>query len=141
MVLGSPPHVRGKPPLNVNCTTFIRDHPRMCGENSIYEFVAWYTLGSPPHVRGKHDMAQLVESFPGITPACAGKTKAYCCSIMVSWDHPRMCGENLCAFYCLSIYEGSPPHVRGKPFYLVYNDCHFGITPACAGKTRFVLFS
>ena len=31
---------------------------------------------------------------------------------------------------------GSPPHVRGKVFQIDRFDCHAGITPACAGKSK-----
>ena len=72
--VGSPPHVRGKPPLlsdirtafritpacagktelispQASCT---RDHPRMCGENAKVPPEILNRTGSPPHVRGKH---------------------------------------------------------------------------------------
>ena len=51
-------------------------------------------LGSPPRVRGKltEDRAQRLR--PGITPACAGKTKREAITSAAAEDHPRVCGEN-----------------------------------------------
>ena len=76
VMLGSPPHVRGKEVdavaetavggitpacagkriicfLSVN---FIQDHPRMCGEKQNMIMQMGYNTGSPPHVRGKVDL-------------------------------------------------------------------------------------
>ena len=70
---GSPPQVRGKPleivlylahagitPAGAGKTVLKlinyhtqKDHPRRCGENSLYRFLSELYLGSPPQVRGK----------------------------------------------------------------------------------------
>ena len=70
---GSPPHVRGKVvrcirsavPTGITPACAGKrgqglqenglgwDHPRMCGEKSLFELIAGLSTGSPPHVRGK----------------------------------------------------------------------------------------
>ncbi len=47
-----------------------------------------------------------------------------------------MCGENLLVKMLRSSCSGSPPHVRGKRLVGLEGANGFGITPACAGKTK-----
>ena len=69
------------------------DHPRMCGEKSM-SLCLWNTFpGSPPHVRGKENDTGIRKHKRGITPACAGKSSVRELLLIVSRDHPRMCGE------------------------------------------------
>ena len=90
---GSPPHVRGKAhalkerPFPVGITPACAgkslscgdarsqdwDHPRMCGEKCCSGSSCSPSTGSPPHVRGKVCGQVRRTSYPGITPACAGK--------------------------------------------------------------------
>ena len=153
-VKGSPPHVRGKarptpaagmpPGITPACAgkrwrfgwiiCRTQDHPRMCGEKSRSELYSAPMKGSPPHVRGKEIRVSGNGLQLRITPACAGKS----CSTFVFQplirDHPRMCGEKH-ALACRShLYQGSPPHVRGKDMRRTVNELQAGITPACAGK-------
>ena len=93
-----------------------RDHPRVCGEKTLYSGIRRVVLGSPPRVRGKVLAALMPENRVGITPACAGK----------SFVSPQ---------YILDT-TGSPPRVRGKVLSLVLNSVSTGITPACAGKSQ-----
>ena len=152
---GSPPHVRGKHLVfakitrNVGITpacagktlrhlSFVCaswDHPRMCGENNLIWYLLLAIRGSPPHVRGKQEKIIVERVQVGITPACAGKTFPPCTSEHASWDHPRMCGENLMLISIAKGKDGSPPHVRGKPSISTGFLRYFRITPACAGKT------
>ena len=95
---GSPPQVRGKPPIDgaeilkrritpagagkTSCELFPSpqgwDHPRRCGENVRKDETGKEKIGSPPQVRGKRTVTDIPPSFIGITPAGAGKTqKAY----------------------------------------------------------------
>ena len=91
---GSPPHVRGKQVSNCSCSCSfgitpacagkteavthnsenLRDHPRMCGENTMLCKCMTWLKGSPPHVRGKRTSYWKGGLTRGITPACAGKT-------------------------------------------------------------------
>ena len=92
-------------------------------------------LGSPPRVRGKALQRQKRELFPGITPACAGKS--YCEGEMayLNEDPPhRVCGEKLGQHLGQLCVLGSPPRVRGKGIGHGIPHPEIGITPACAGK-------
>ena len=111
------------------------DHPRTCGENTLWRSIWLETCGSPPHMRGKRDKFKQYVGSLRITPAHAGKT-----SQVHRWhsrrpDHPRTCGENIKKEDLMRQVDGSPPHMRGKlaephwPFWSAY------ITPAHAGKT------
>ena len=135
MMTGSPPRMRGKPPLrcasprreritpahagktSTACTSRQkqRDHPRACGENSLGRQGRVGGGGSPPRMRGKPGIDLFgVEDF-GITPAHAGKTDAGARRDGFREDHPRACGENPLAVTTLSLRPGSPPRMRGKP--------------------------
>ena len=92
--LGSPPHLRGKPPPSNLTPYFFRitpapagktkqieklknsseDHPRTCGENNSEKTRLGYRGGSPPHLRGKPMRLCTYSIVCGITPAPAGKT-------------------------------------------------------------------
>ena len=93
-----------------------RDHPRMCGKNKCIMF-SW-------------------DSYARITPASAGKTEGSSSLWMCPQDYPRICGKNSNGDIISSAYPGSPPSVREKPDFLSVKIKNFGITPACAGKTR-----
>ena len=47
-----------------------------------------------------------------------------------------MCGKNVISSYRVLEVLGSPPRVREKPQSIESKVSSFGITPACAGKTR-----
>ena len=50
--------------------------------------------GSPPHARGRLSFLPCWEPASRITPACAGKTRGVDPPLIVTWDHPRMRGED-----------------------------------------------
>ena len=112
------------------------DHPRRCGENKNRMMKQNHPLGSPPQVRGKLKDALENTSTRGITPAGAGKTLFFLLYCLVSWDHPRRCGENHAHAHGMPCRQGSPPQVRGK----LSKEDSMGnderITPAGAGKTK-----
>ena len=55
------------------------DHPRTCGEKSMYDYGNNTAQGSPPRMRGK-DVASVIRNCTArITPACAGKRCARQC--------------------------------------------------------------
>ena len=157
--LGSPPRVRGKPAdsgsivvllgitpacagktTSLLCKALITwDHPRVCGENSSSNFLKCFILGSPPRVRGKPQKSLPARRSAGITPACAGKTRRLGGRVQGTWDHPRVCGENLLGLLSQDAHPGSPPRVRGKLLVYFWRKKNSGITPACAGKTRGLL--
>ena len=113
VIQGSPPRMRGKaaPSRPVRQSSRItpayagkrtalqlyaiasKDHPRMCGEKELAQYVPVQYVGSPPHVRGK--VPSICENLErmGITPACAGKSYRSRTVLRPRWDHPRMCRE------------------------------------------------
>ena len=131
---GSPPHMRGKvispkeikdikritpahAGKSVNCSvceSFQRDHPRTCGEKHGYATKKLLITGSPPHMRGKALSTGAVRTFPGITPAHAGKRLITQILLQVLKDHPRTCGEKGLSTRKYLNLKGSPPHMRGK---------------------------
>ena len=92
---GSPPHARGKAVIpaaddsglgitpacagkSVYCSivkAWHWDHPRMRGEKLMFSIAHTARLGSPPHARGKDGGWGRRDRPPGITPACAGKSR------------------------------------------------------------------
>ena len=72
-----------------------------------------------------------------ITPACAGSRELYTEACNNSEDHPRVCGEQFSPRWHGMASLGSPPRVRGAA-NRSYPSCRKkGITPACAGSSRF----
>ena len=69
-----------------------------------------------------------------ITPAYAGKSSLSFLLLLLSGDHPRMCGEKTRNAPAAPKRRGSPPHVRGKVHAVETLKHSGGITPACAGK-------
>ena len=109
----SPAYAGKRPPRRTGrCAGW--DHPRVCGEKVSAINRESASLGSPPHVRGKVDVLPKIDTFVGITPACAGKRPS-CWRWMISvLDHPRMCGEKPEPFSACILSTGSPPRMRGK---------------------------
>ena len=153
-VMGSPPRMRGKAvaifrqlhhgritPAYAGKRDSIpqqsslrRDHPRVCGEKPRIFFMSIRSAGSPPRMRGKGQPLYIVVSESGITPACAGKSLVRELLLIVSRDHPRVCGEKPPKGCGLNLILGSPPRVRGKVRHARIDCARLGITPACAGK-------
>ena len=113
-----------------------RDHPRVCGEKLYAWFNEGEIPGSPPRMRGKACDIHVILARFGITPAYAGKRRALLNHPIMSWDHPRVCGEKVLAVSDNLANQGSPPRMRGKEV----NEKGFlicpGITPAYAGKSQ-----
>mgnify|MGYP000915057780 CR=1 FL=1 len=94
VVVGSPPHARGRPSnvwrspscegitpacagktdIGVNISYVRRDHPRMRGEDLLPPQGKRLQEGSPPHARGRRATTSVYVRATWITPACAGKT-------------------------------------------------------------------
>ena len=158
-VKGSPPRVRGKERAFACCTEQLGitpacagkrkllicqsiqpwDHPRLCGEKALMPENRLVMQGSPPPVRGKGKTYWNLDAEGGITPACAGKSNPAIPAAVPAGDHPRLCGEKTECAKRLPPCEGSPPPVRGKAFYGVFEGLVGGITPACAGKRTYKL--
>ena len=111
------------------------DHPRMCGEKLVTEFITRYMMGSPLRVRGKVGPVIQLRAGPGITPAYAGKRGRKEVAPMSNRDHPRVCGEKITDETIGVVIQGSPPRVRGKVSVLLVDVVMLRVTPACAGKS------
>ena len=71
------------------------DHPRVCGEESVWHFQLRPVVGSPPRMRGRVHRQLSAGQLTGITPAYAGKSLHPSAVQANAWDHPRVCGEEL----------------------------------------------
>ena len=91
-----------------------QDHPRVCGKNKIRDVCFKILPGSPPRVREKLESIGKAAGSIGITPACAGKTFPEYPALLVTWDHPRVCGKNQTSINANTALVGSPPRVREK---------------------------
>ena len=109
----------------------------MCGEKAVRTVLVLDRMGSPPRVRGKEAAHDLDKARRGITPACAGKRSAPGAASASARDHPRVCGEEGGRSGHFLRFLGSPPRVRGKATINELRQAFAGITPACAGKSRF----
>ena len=139
LLVGITPACAGKTPFFCRFCLCVQDHPRVCGKNAGRYPSITDNKGSPPRVREKPLVISLRRYTVGITPACAGKTLERESS-RLSWeDHPRVCGKNYNYSRFQSRRPGSPPRVREKPGVFARDPDALGITPACAGKTRFRL--
>ena len=110
----------------------------MCGEKAVGLDHQVDILGSPPRMQGKGPAGQILVVSVGITPACAGKSAVREILLIVSRDHPRVCGEKSPRGHCLCYPIGSPPRMRGKERNRISGLPQAGITPAYAGKSSFL---
>ena len=85
--------MRGKATLFRDSSTITEDHPRICGEKIVVNEKVADRTGSPPRMRGKAYRAHLYSECCRITPAYAGKSFWSSALLMLSRDHPRVCGE------------------------------------------------
>ena len=86
-------------------------------------------------MRGKGFPYIITSTGSRITPAYAGKSAQISRFFFVQRDHPRLCGEKQCLYNFLTIFQGSPPPMRGKVQRTLQAGLHDGITPAYAGKS------
>ena len=106
--------MRGKVLEDAKCKNYYRITPAYAGKSS--------------------KKANCSYSVYRITPAYAGKRAFLYSVVRRSWDHPRLCGEKRCLFWCSQRLEGSPPPMRGKATENAQHVISKGITPAYAGK-------
>ena len=89
-------------------------------------------------MRGKERRSQHLPRLLRITPAYAGKSLPCMCNRPPRRDHPRLCGEKRSGGSTSSFVRGSPPPMRGKATRKSPVGMPPGITPAYAGKSRFI---
>jgi len=155
--VGSPPPARGAPRSPYGSSTSSKDHPRLRGEHGVPGAQAWKRHGSPPPARGAQLCPTPFVIVDGITPACAGSTRAHgggrCrgedhprlrgehatrrLAANQHRDHPRLRGEHAQQHTDASSYAGSPPPARGARRGRSQARQRAGITPACAGSTSY----
>ena len=155
LMLGSPPRMRGKAnqpprrrtgagitpayagksPLLARHLYGAGDHPRVCGEKHEKQRMAGKNEGSPPRMRGKVGTRTWITRQSRITPAYAGKSPPTPLGSRTPRDHPRVCGEKYCIFFCSLCQGGSPPRMRGKGKRSDGAGKRRRITPAYAGKS------
>ena len=111
---GITPACAGKTPRTVAQVIYLKDHPRLRGENQTLHLKIVFLQGSPPLARGKRTIPIVSMSIMRITPACAGKTFNINRIAMISKDHPRLRGENATGKRKPLVWRGSPPLARGK---------------------------
>ena len=111
------------------------DHPRVCGEHPSRLARMYGLPGSSPRVRGTPVAHAVDQSADGIIPACAGNTVGCVACIILTGDHPRVCGEHLLLVMAILVQTGSSPRVRGTPKLSYVIRWLHGIIPACAGNT------
>ena len=70
-----------------------------------------------------------------VSPAYAGKSSARELLLIVSRDHPRVCGEKTDPTGDDWYTQGSPPHMRGKVVFTEHHHAAKRINPAYAGKS------
>ena len=131
---GSPPRMRGKEGRIAIWACMTGITPAYAGKSLYVGLNFAQTEGSPPRMRGKASLAQIEECNDGITPAYAGKRKASGRHQHCGEDHPRVCGEKKRTVADNVAPQGSPPRMRGKERYFVWQEDGTGITPAYAGK-------
>ena len=133
---GITPAYAGKRQRRATACTWLRDHPRVCGEKDAICKSCPARQGSPSRMRGKAGWPLCGLPCIGITPAYAGKSQPWRSYSQRRWDHPRVCGEKRPAVDGKRPLRGSPPHVRGKVQLPGRNSRKTRITPACAGKSQ-----
>ena len=106
----------------------------MCGEQPVPLHIIQRCHGSPPRVRGTAALDVISFFAVRITPACAGNSLRIPHTCTISWDHPRVCGEQASYWSAVAPVMGSPPRVRGTERGLAFVGEPGRITPACAGN-------
>ena len=116
---------------------FLRDHPRLRGEQSHSARDRVCKMGSPPLARGTVFTASSAPKNVRITPACAGNSYPLFCVLKRHGDHPRLRGEQSGMPTGIFHFVGSPPLARGTDPCFRNRLRGRGITPACAGNRRY----
>ena len=93
---GITPAYTGKTPRHLQLKLYLKDHPRVYGENYLPGEYTNQRMGSPPRIRGKQELFEMTLTGNRITPAYTGKTPRHLQLKLYLKDHPRVYGENVC---------------------------------------------
>ena len=111
-------------------------HPRVRGDVMVGMFGTATILGSPPRARGRRAGCRSSVGLVGLTPACAGTSHHAGPGGAAIGAHPRVRGDVAAATVCQRGHEGSPPRARGRLHEPGPPGGGPGLTPACAGTSR-----
>ena len=115
-IQGIIPAHAGNTPIDSGEMLNARDHPRACGEHSVFKKRQFQKPGSSPRMRGTQIRQPVDVRLAGIIPAHAGNTSTPCARPRPRRDHPRACGEHV--------------------FHIGFSREKHGIIPAHAGNTE-----
>ena len=119
LILGSPPHARGRRSSRQSASD-LRGITPACAGKTVWLSAPKVPIVDHPRMRGE-DLTTPLNLIGS------------------SVDHPRMRGEDATMRHCSMILSGSPPHARGRLISVVLGTERTRITPACAGKTTLSL--
>ena len=109
-------------------------HPRVCGEQWIWQGLSENTLGSSPRVRGTDQLFRFRSVRRRFIPACAGNRYGLHQHTIQATVHPRVCGEQSQPFAPIGRPDGSSPRVRGTDRSRRDTVRLVRFIPACAGN-------
>ena len=128
------PACAGKPFRHGVGQPAIRVHPRVCGEAVVIAHDLPPARGPSPRVRGSRRPARHRRRYLGSIPACAGKPIQSYPRRLLTWVHPRVCGEARIGQQQIDAPRGPSPRVRGSRSQGRESGAARGSIPACAGK-------
>ena len=108
-------------------------HPRTCGASSNSRRASLMMRGSSPHLRGIPNMNSKKSMRGRVIPAPAGHPLLPWRRRSAPQGHPRTCGASGGVAAMLDYLDGSSPHLRGIPVFIIITAPHFWVIPAPAG--------
>ena len=112
-----------------------RDHLRVCGADSWFQWKALDAGGSSPRVRSRLGDQTADLHGRGIISACAEQTRSSPSGCRLVRDHLRVCGADSMSIVAPSENEGSSPRVRSRRVSHGHVALVDGIISACAEQT------
>ena len=132
---GLTPACAGTSGLGVGGAFRARAHPRVRGDVQRGRLGRLCSQGSPPRARGRRQPRARDRDDGGLTPACAGTSRAPRLAWRGCWAHPRVRGDVNNTTTLANAAGGSPPRARGRRGLRRPRRIWAGLTPACAGTS------
>ena len=132
----SPPRARGRAGTGFRPLASFGITPACAGKSLTPRFDMGILEESPPRARGRVIQVMAPASTSGITPACAGKRMTEFYTYNPCGNHPRVRGEEDSVVGRGVAHGESPPRARGRVLPSARFVAVWGITPACAGKSK-----